>query len=172
MTTVTTGSFKVYTYKAGLLSRLAHDLRLTLTRFEITFGDEAEGLPDAEAAQVRGRFWPASLVVDGAVKKGSVDRSTPSASDKKKIYGNIKDKILHTDQFPEITFEGKIDRGQVRGQLTMHGRTQPVVVQLLRGETYRGSVELRPTRWGIPPFKAVGGAIKLQDRVRIEFDLA
>ena len=54
----------------------------------------------------------------------------------------------------------------------MRGRTQEISVKISRADQrYQGSVELIPTRWGIPPFKAVGGTIKLQDRVRVEFDL-
>ena len=34
-----------------------------------------------------------------------------------------------------------------------------------------GEVTLTPTRWGIKPFKALMGAIKLKDRVLIRFDL-
>ena len=163
MTTITTGSFQVFTYKAGLLSRLAHDLRLTLQRFEVTLEEDS----------VRCRFWPESLCVDGAVYRGAVDPSTPGRGDKQKIHDNIPRKILHTARFPEITFDGSVDgRGQVAGTLVMNGRSQRISLDF-REESgrYRGATELIPTRWGIAPFKAVGGAIKLQDRVRIEFEL-
>lgn len=165
MTTLQSGTFKVFTYKAGLLARLAHDLRLTLGRFEVNIDGE----------EVRGRFWPASLSVDGAVKNGAVDSSTPGESDTQKIHENITAKILHTDRFPEVTFDGTGDpaTGRVRGALTMHGQTQPIELTVkASGGRYTGALDLVPTRWGIPPFKAVGGAIKLQDRVRIEFELS
>jgi hypothetical protein len=162
MTTITTGSVRVFTFKTGILSRLAHDLRLTLGRFEVSW----------EGGVVRGRFWTSSLSVDGAVIRGAVRESTPSASDKRKIHGNITQKILDTARFPEVTFEGELVGDQLRGGLTMCGRTQRISIAVAEESgRFSGSVELTPTLWGIPPFKAIGGAIKLQDRVRVEFDL-
>lgn len=162
--TFSSGSFKVFTYKAGLLSRLAHDLRLSLARFEI----------NVDGDNISAKFWPESLSVDGAVKKGRVDPNTPGPSDKQKIHGNITEKILHTARHPEITFTGTgASTGKVKGDLTLHGRTQAIEMRVRQaGSGYKGEVELVPTRWGIPPFKAVGGAIKLQDKVRIEFEVS
>ena len=35
----------------------------------------------------------------------------------------------------------------------------------------RGAVELVPSRWGIAAFKALMGAIRVQDRIWVTFDL-
>jgi polyisoprenoid-binding protein YceI len=165
MKKVQSGSFKVFTYKAGLLARLAHDLQLTLGKFEVVYDDD----------KVTGTFSPESLSVDGAVKRGKVNADTISASDRTKIHGNITEKILETSKYPEITFEGTGDAGsgKVQGVLTMHGRSNPVdlVVRESAG-SYKGAVDLVPSRWGISPFKAMGGAIKLQDKVRVEFEIS
>lgn len=154
----------VFTYKDGLLARLAHDLRLTLRRFEIRRDGQA----------LTGRFWPASLAVDGAVgRDGQVDPSTLSAGDKDKIHRNMTDEILHTERHPEVTFTGRlVDATTAEGELTLAGKTCPIRATFrAQAGRLRGEVTLTPSRWGIAPYKALAGAIKLQDRVLVTLDL-
>jgi hypothetical protein len=168
MKRITSGTINVFTFKDGLLSAVAHDLRLTLDRFELEV--------DADAGTVAGRFWPASLRIDGAIKNGQLDASGLSERERREIHDNLTDKILKTDRSPEVRFQGRLavdaPVGRVDGTLTLSGRDAPVTVTLRReAGRYRGEAELAPSRWGIPPFKALMGAIKLQDRVRLTFDL-
>ena len=54
----------------------------------------------------------------------------------------------------------------------MTGRAAAVSFALEeRSGRLKGRVALTPTQWGIKPFKALLGAIKVQDRVIVEFDL-
>ena len=55
----------VFTFKAGLLSRVAHDLRLRVERFGIT----------REGDSIRARFEANSLRVDGVMEGGRLDAS-------------------------------------------------------------------------------------------------
>ena len=157
------GKIHVFTFKDGLLSSIAHDLRLTLERFEV--------LVDGET--VKARFYPATLNVDGPMRGGRLDEAGLSARVRREIHGNICDKILQIDRFPEISFEGQLaGPSAVRGALTMKGRKVDLTIQVFRRDDgYVGHAELSPSRWGIAPFKALLGAIRLQDRVRIEFDV-
>lgn len=153
----------VFTFKDGLLARLAHDLRLTLRRFELR----------RDGQTVTGRFWPESLTVDGAVKSGHVDPSSLSDGDKAKIHANMTDEILHTARDPEVSFKGTL-RGTstIEGELTLAGRTCPISATIHNQDgRLRTEVTLVPSRWGIPPYKALAGAIKLQDRVLVALDL-
>lgn len=163
--TATTGTIQVFTYKDGLLARLAHDLRLTLRRFEI----------QRDGAAVTARFWPGSLQVDGAIDRhGQLDPSTLSDSDRRKIGENIAEHVLQLERFPEAGFRGQIvaGGGAVDGELTLAGRSASVHVPVqAAGGRLRGEVILVPSRWGIAPYKALAGAIKLQDRVRVVVDL-
>ncbi|MFY0532582.1 hypothetical protein [Nannocystis pusilla] len=102
MNTQDKGSIHVFTFKDGLLARLAHDLRLSLGRFEIR----------REGTALSGRFWPATLKVDGVVgKDGRVDVDGLGAGDKAKIQRNITDEILLTAQHPEVSFNGALTPG-------------------------------------------------------------
>jgi hypothetical protein len=52
------------------------------------------------------------------------------------------------------------------------GRTKPVRVRAeLDGDRLRGSATVQQTRWGIKPYSAFFGALRLADEVEIEFDL-
>jgi len=154
----------VFTYKDGLLARLAHDLRLSLRRFEVV----------KSGTTITGRFWPASLVVDGVVERsGQVDTRALSEGDKKKIAANIADEVLLLGRFPKVEFAGAVVAGGagVEGSLTLVGKTMPVNVSIEAVDgRLRGNVTLVPSRWGIAPYRALAGAIKLQDRVLMKID--
>jgi len=160
-----TGTIQVFTYKDGLLARLAHDLRLTLGRFEI----------QREGATVQARFWPGTLQVDGAIdRRGQLDPNALSDSDRRKVGENIAGDVLHLDRFPEASFRGQIVAGgaAVEGELTLAGRSAAVRVPVqVVADRLRAEVTLVPSRWGVAPFKALAGAIKLQDRVLVVLEL-
>lgn len=167
MKTYQDGTFYVFTFKDGLLARLAHDLRLSLQKYEI----------HVDGDKIEASFWPESLEVDGAIAKGALKHGELSEKDKKTIQSNLQEKVLLTQRHPTITFQGQgEDKGggryQISGQLTLQGRAQPISLEIReQGDSYTGGLELVPSRWGIQPFKALGGAIKLQDRLKVEFAL-
>ncbi len=145
---------QVFTFKDGLLARLAHDLRLSLRRFELRRAGET----------ISGTFWPGSLVVDGAVSKGRVDATGLSEGDRRSIAGNIAE-VLQVGRFPEVTLTGQVTAGRFAGTLTLVGRTLPIEAAVTTDGVVRAEVVLVPSRWGIAPYRALAGAIKLQDRV-------
>lgn len=167
MNGTTEGTVQVFTFKEGLLSSVAHDLRLGLKRFELTVNGDTLTV----------RFWPESLEVDGPMKNGQLDAGGLSAKDRRDIHENIVEKILHTARNPEGRFEGRITPGEgpvrtATGTLTLHGQSQPLsVTARVENGRAKGEVDLVPTKWGIAPYKALMGAIKLQDRVRVSFDV-
>jgi hypothetical protein len=153
----------VFTFKDGLLARLAHDLRISGHEFEVR----------REGDVLHGRFRPAALTVDGVVlRDGRLDPGGLDAGDKAKIRRNINEEILHTDRHPDITFEGALAGDSIDGRLTMVGRTCPIRGQVRReGGRLRAEFTLVPSQWGIAPYKALAGAIKLQDRIVVVVDL-
>ncbi|MDB4973683.1 MAG: hypothetical protein JWN48_2024 [Myxococcaceae bacterium] len=152
----------IYTYKEGLLSKLAHDLRLTATRFEVS----------ARGTEVDGRIEVASLRIDGVMKSGKLERTEPSESDREKIRDNLMRDVLRANEFGEVRFAGRANSREppfhISGDLTLCGVTRPISLLLLvRGERMEGELELQPSLWGIKPFRALGGTLRVQDRVRI-----
>ncbi len=157
-------SVQIFTFKEGLLSRMAHDLRLTLTRFCLTLEDGV----------VHGTFWPETLEVDGAMKDGRLDARTLGPGDRGKIQKAIREDVLATRHYPQARYRGQVSRnGQgVAGELTLCGRTGAVVAHVAHEGTQRRlTVELIPSQFGIRPYRALAGTLKVQDRVRVEIRL-
>ncbi len=144
----------MYTFKAGLLSPLAHDLRLRVDRWEI-------GL---DGVRVAARFWTDSIVVEGPVIRGDLRPSGLSERDKQAILATLRTDILDTARWPEIRFVGDA----MSGDLTIRGRAVRVDLRSRQeGAVHVGEIELAPSLWGITPYRALGGTIRLQDRLRL-----
>jgi polyisoprenoid-binding protein YceI len=84
--------------------------------------------------------------------------------------------VLDSERYQEIVFKSTAAKstgpGQwtLRGNLTLHGHTQPVTVQVTsRDGRYIGESTVKQTDFGIkPPGKA---GVKAKDEVRIKFDV-
>ena len=153
----------IFTFKDGLLSRVAHDLQLRLERFEVSVNEE----------MVVGTFWPDSLEILGPVKRGKLDPGGLKKRDRADIKKNIQKDILHTRDHPVVKLEAKRLGNRLQGTLALRGRPRPITIETqVRNQRMEGEIELRPSLWGIPPFKALMGAIKLQDRVLVRFSIA
>jgi hypothetical protein len=156
----------VFTFKEGLLSPVAHDLRLRVTRFSLDV--------DAATSSVVAKFDTNSLVVDCPMKDGAENPSALSESDKQKIAGQIREDVLHGSQHPEAVFRShsvtaRADGGyDLEGELTLHGVTKPLAAQT-RVVAGRQQVELRIHQpdFGITPYRAMLGTLKIQADVTI-----
>ena len=88
-------------------------------------------------------------------------------------------KVLDAGRYPEIKFHStameadKQGGWQVRGNLTLHGQTHPVVLQVkLENGRYVGSSSFKQTDFGIKPISAGGGSVKVKDEVTVRFEIA
>jgi hypothetical protein len=110
-------------------------------------------------------------VIDGVIgKHGELDASALSADHRRTITGNIAE-VLQLARFPEVKVEGKVTAGRFAGTLTLVGRGLPIEATVAAsGGVLKAEVVVVPSRWGIAPYRALAGAIKLQDRmvVRVE----
>jgi len=87
----------LFSFKDGLLARLAHDLKLQVERFSIEV-DESD-------RSIQATFDPSSISVVCAQIDGRDDPSTLSKGDKKKIYDNVTKDVLRVRKFPDICFD-------------------------------------------------------------------
>lgn len=166
MRSTTEGDVLVFTFKDGLLARAAHDLRLRVMRFSV----------QSDGESVEATFDASTLRVDGTVRGGVVDADELSDKDKAEIEKTARKEILEASRHPKIVFEGSVrsigDRHNVRGELRLVGQRAPVELEVREEDgRLKAEVEITPSRWGIQPYKALLGAIKLRDRVRLQFDL-
>lgn len=158
----------VFTYKEGMLSAIAHDLQISVQRFSI----ELDGPPGAPTA-LRATFDATSLRVVCAMKDGAADHHALSEGDKKKIEKNMLDDVLHPSRFPSITFTStRIDGDRVEGTLKLHGAERPISVAAARnGDRYSAEIEINQPDFGIKPFSAALGTLKVQPRLRVRVSI-
>jgi hypothetical protein len=174
----TESQLRVWTYKEGLLSRVAHDLCIQATGVEGSVEvAEAEGGPRRLAVTVR--FPTKGLRVQGQAKDGRV---VPlKFSDHQEIERNLTgDSVLAAQRNPEVSYGGEgtlTDHGaQIDGSLTLAGqqRSLPLRAQVREdgdGLRVEGEVRFLQSTFGIKPFRALMGALKLQDGVRVSWSL-
>lgn len=161
-----TGTLLVSTFKEGVLSRVAHDLALCLDRFEVTLDGE---ILDAE-------FELTSLFVRGPVEAGVVRPERFDAAHRAEIERAMHEHVLDTRRHPKARFRGRAvptNAGfDVHGTLELVGRSEPLSFAVRRDDgTFRAEIELAPSRWGIEPYRALLGAIRLRDRVKIALEV-
>ena len=154
----------VSSFKEGLLSAVAHDLRLRVERFSL----------DVEpGTSVKGTFDARSLVVETAMKDGVPAPAALPAFAHAEIVKNLQQDVLQVGRYPEIRFESTaLDARQVRGRLTLCGVTREVV-GTRRQEAGRAvaSFDFDQRDFGIKPFSAMLGTLKVKPRVRVEVSL-
>jgi polyisoprenoid-binding protein YceI len=152
----------VRVFKAGILSALGHDHEIA--------APIAGGTVDTGAHSVELRVNASALRVRDA-----------HASDKDltQIQGTmLGPEVLDAGKYPGIAFRSTgaepmaAAAWRVRGNLTLHGQTRPVQVEVREeGGHFIGSSRFKQTDFGIKPVKVAGGSIRVKDEVRIEFDI-
>jgi polyisoprenoid-binding protein YceI len=152
----------VRVYKAGVFSALGHEHEIV--------APIAGGVVDSAAHHVELR-----------IKADSPRVHDPNASERdrdeiqKTMLGSD---VLDVEHYMEIVFRstGLEPAGssswKVRGDLTLHGQTRPVTVEVRESSGhYVGVSRFKQTQFGMKPVKVAGGAIKVKDEVSIEFDI-
>jgi polyisoprenoid-binding protein YceI len=152
----------VHVFKAGLFSAFGHEHEI---RAPIQQGFFNEAHPAVE------------LTVD-ARKLRVIDKEI-SEKDRAQVQQDmLGPKVLDSEKFPEIRFHSttvdRLGEGKwlVTGDLTLHGQTRPVKVNVdAQGGHYKGTAELKQKDFGITPITVGGGAVKVKNELRVEFDI-
>src|SRR5690606_31970403 len=137
----------VYSFKDGLLAKLAHDLKIRVGSFQIDVSDDL--------GSVEARFDAPSLEVvcrrrDGVDEPGGLSRLELG-----QIHGNLRDDVLAAKKYPQITFRSTSvtpvgDGFRVEGDLTLHGATRRIAADVKRdGGRLRTEVKLHQPDFGI-----------------------
>ena len=156
----------VFSFKDGLLARLAHDLKLQVERFSIEVDDVTH--------QIKATFDPSSIQVVCAQVDGRDDPSTLSKGDKKKIYDNVTKDVLRIRKHPEIRFDSTnvVERGEgfaVEGTLQMHGKSRSIQASVRAdGDRWVSEIRVHQPDFGIKPYTAALGALKVKPDVVVQ----
>lgn len=155
---------------SGLLRALAHSPTLTAMPESLAVDYRVE----ASEADVSARFRADAIDVPAGL----------SVSDRARMRDNLlSSDVLDAVRFPTLDFRGRytgaLDAGTLAGELTVRGATRRIAmpVRVSREAAVvvaSGAWEGTLTDLGIRPFKALLGAIKLEDRIalRVEARLA
>ena len=145
--------------RGGAAAKAGHDLELHVTSWEATL--------DLEAGT-------AELSADGSslrVQKGTGGMMELGDEDKENIHKTIDDEVLEKRNitFRSTSVEGDHAHYRVDGELTLGGKTQPLSFDLV---VDNGAVSARATvtqtRWGMKPFSALFGTLKVLDEVEVQ----
>ncbi len=153
----------IYSFKDGLLSKLAHDVKYRATRFSIDVDDARRAVRASVDAQ--------SVRVVCVMRDGVETTSGLGAADKAKIEAQIVDDVLDENRHPSIDFQSTsvtaVPQGyRIEGTLRLHGREQSIVTiaRLVDGEFW-AEMTLHQPDFGIKPFSAMLGALKVKPEV-------
>lgn len=152
----------VHVYKTGMLSAFGHDHEIA--------APVAGGTVDVEGRKVELHVNAAALRVQDA-KASEKDRSEIQST---MLGADVLDVEAHKDIRFRSTAAEPAGQGawKVTGDLTLHGQTKPVSVEVHEREgKYTGTCRVNITDFGIKPVKAAGGAVRVKDEVQIEFDI-
>lgn len=155
-----TAEIIVFTFKDGLLSAVAHDLKLRATQFVL----------EIQGDQVRLALEANSLRVVNAMKEGLEQPETLSSRMRGEIERTAAKEVLAVHLFPTIQFTAStVNEREVTGQLTLHGHTRPV-----RGTRSGNSVEFEidQREFGIRPYQAMLGALKVKPHVKVRVSIS
>lgn len=155
----------ILTYRSGLLSPIAHDLKIRAERLFIEV--------DEEPRAVRAEVDASSLRVVTAMKEGRENPSALSDKDKREIERNIREDVLHAGRHPTIRFEStKIEKVGtewiVEGDLTLHGTTRRIETRTsTEGDSVVVELVLHQPDFGVKPYTAALGTLKVQADVKV-----
>jgi polyisoprenoid-binding protein YceI len=167
------GRMILRTSRTGLGRRAGHDLAVEATNW---WGEVSVDAADPAASRV-------SVVVEVdslAVREGTGGLKPLTDDNRAEIVATLRgDQLLHTDKYPTITLtstgaSGTAEKFVVEGDLTIVGQTRPITVDcaFIGEQRVRGTTTVVQSRWGITPYSAFLGALKLADEVGVEFDTA
>ena len=149
------GRLLVKTRKGGVASKAGHNLTLEVEDWQGSLDDESVELT-ANAHSFR-----VVEATGGAFELGDEEKAA--------IPQTVREEVL-TD--PRIEFHStSVDGAQVRGDLTLAGTTRPVAFELSEtGGRVTGHAVVKQTDFGMKPYTALFGTLKVADEVEVLFE--
>ena len=152
-------SLHVETGRSGAAAKAGHDLIIDVTSWEATLevGDSSSLSLTADPSSLR-------------VREGKGGMQALKDDDKDDIHKTIdKDVLKKKDiSFQSSSVEPAGDGLKVSGDLELGGKSQPITFDVNEsGGTLTGSARLNQSDWGIKPYSALFGALKVNDEVEV-----
>jgi len=166
------GYFRIHVGTGGLFGAFAHDHSVEAKKI---MGCATIDETDVTRSSIKLEFPSADIrVID----------PKESEKDRAEVQRTMETDVLRVSEYPSITFEstavertGDANRMRVRGNLTIRGKTLPVVIPLtlthLDEGTYRATGEYRfkQSSFLIKPVQLAGGTVKVKDELETQFEI-
>lgn len=164
------GRLVLLTTRDGLAAQAGHDLTIEVTQWLA----ELEVADDLTPARLEVRADMNSL----AVREGAGGVKPLTDRDRREIAATAR-KLLGTDRHPEATFVAskfmpdEHGGGVVDGTLSINGRQRPLQLAVSRtgDAAYHAIGTVRQSEFGIKPYTAFLGVLKVSDQVGIAVDV-
>jgi polyisoprenoid-binding protein YceI len=158
------GTLAVRTGRTGTVAKAGHDLLIHVTKWSGTLetGDAPSVALDADATSLN-------------VREGTGGMKSLDDGDLSNIEQTIDDDVLKRQDisFRSTRVEETAGGLSVTGDLTLRGTTRPIAFDLeLSDGRLTGQAVVKQTEWGMKPYTALFGALKVADDVRVEIDVA
>jgi polyisoprenoid-binding protein YceI len=154
-------TLSVHTKRGGAAARAGHDLELHVTRWEATLDlDTGTAELSADGSSLR-------------VEKGEGGMQKLGDEDKENILKTIDDEVLEKRNitFRSASVTGDEGRYRVDGELTLAGASRPLTFDLrVDGGAVHAAATVTQTRFGMKPFSALFGTLKVLDDVEVRLD--
>lgn len=167
------GSLLIRTGREGAAALMGHDLTLLATRWTATVVVDAE---DPPRSKLTATVDAASLVVREA-SGGPVGLTN---SQRAEIESTVRATVLRSDRHPRIAFRSTAVESDGRhtavvGTLTIRRRTRPATLRLrvVRSRVPRivATTTIVQTAFGIEPYSALLGALRVKDAVELTVEV-
>jgi polyisoprenoid-binding protein YceI len=165
------GRIVLKTFRDGLAAQAGHDLIIDVTRWsgEVVVND------DKSIAAVEARIDMTSWVV----REGTGGLKPLTDADRRNITATAR-RLLSVDRYREAEFvatrfhQTDDEGGSMDGTLTLRGLSRPLQVrfQQISPGRYRGTGTVNQSAYGIKPYTAFLGALRVRDSVDFEVDVA
>ena len=166
------GYFRIHVGTGGLFGAFAHDHSVEAKKIT---GCATIDETDVTRSSIKLEFPSADIrVID----------PKESEKDRAEVQRTMETEVLRVSEYPSIIFEstavertGDANRMRVQGNLTIRGKTLPVVIPLtlthLDEGTYRATGEYRfkQSSFLIKPIQLAGGTVKVKDELETQFEI-
>ena len=157
--------------RAGSLARLGHD--------HVVASHDVRGYVEPDVGRADLYVFLERLVVDEPdLRKQAGFVTEPTAEAIAGTRRNMLERTLEADRYPFVTVAVHRAAGAAAADVSivLHGTTRTVHVPLTVNENpetidVKGELALRQTDFGITPLSVAGGAIQVQDEVKLRFDI-
>jgi polyisoprenoid-binding protein YceI len=149
----------VRTGRTGAAAKAGHNLVIEVTRWSATLEDDAAELT-ADARSLR-------------VRSGSGGVSPLGDEEKSTIAQTIDDDVLKGSSiaFRSTRVERSGDTVDVAGELELAGQRRPLTFTLKEHDGgVAGSARIKQTDWGMKPYSALFGTLKVADEVEVAIE--